>query len=367
MRIRRLTAFVFLICGGACLVATCLIAVGGKRSTSTAVGATVDSPGPLVVLDGDIEIRSEIPKDGDIASTNKTTVLVRNKGESLVRIVSLESNCGCTSADIQPKNISPGAVARVFLQIKPIRRGGRDVAIRLHTDSVAQPIAEIHVRVLGSDPPPYLLATNGDLQFSGDEAADDARLLVVKTVVPRGVQAREPFIRSDMQGLEWTLESVESKPAIEADTTSYLYRYHVRFSGPPAAQTRGYVHVGDPWDEDHVESLLCVAEVPPALRVVPTHLLLTANRARPEKTHGALLVRTKGDPNQISVICEQPTESPLRVRRIASADGSHSAVTFEITVAQEFASSQGSWRLFVKDDSLDQAAIEVPVRLVFRD
>ena len=138
-------------------------------------------------------------------------------------------------------------------------------------------------------------------------------------------------------------------------------------SGPSAGPMRGYVHVGDPWDADSVESLPCAVDVPPALRVAPTHLLLTASKAMPEGAHGALLVMTKGDPTRVTVNCDRPKESPLRVRRLASSDGSTTVATFDITVSQEFAPSQGSWRLLVKDESLDQAAIEVPVRLVLKD
>lgn len=297
--------------------------------------------------------------------SNRAALAVRNQGDHSVRITSLETDCSCTSAEIRPNALSPGEVAQVFLGIKPFRRGSRVVSIRLKTDSLVQPIMELHLRFHGSDAPPYMLAADGSLDFSIGETQQTSGLLTVKTLVPHGEEAREPQIEYDIPQLKVSPNGVEERTATDLNAKIFMYKYLAKLQDPSLARTvRGYIHVRDPWHREHVEGLLCVIDVPPSIRVAPTHLLFKVSESAPSAVKNSLMVVTKGNASQVTVDCEHPEDCPLRVHRSAQSEGSSSTAIFEITVANDAALHEGTWRLLVKDATLDQAIATVPVRLL---
>ena len=82
---------------------------------------------------------------------------IENVGGTPVRILEVESTCGCATPKLSTKIITPGGVGFVEVKATPIRVGEKVAGITLRTDSPISPALTLLLIVKGSSRPPSMV------------------------------------------------------------------------------------------------------------------------------------------------------------------------------------------------------------------
>jgi hypothetical protein len=214
----------------------------------------------------------------------EASVPLLNVGRTTVRVLSVDSGCGCARPRVEPRVVGPGQTARLVVRAASIPTGERAFAVVVHTDASAQPELRIPVRVVGSRPPPYLHAASGELLWH-DLRRDDPREFVIETVERRSEgrvasATTVPSFRSILAGLELAVSGHQERVSQdEPDVVHHWYFVEARWKSlPDDGQTVGTVDVIDPWDPSRVISVSVMATLSPPVRIAPERLLLGQGR-----------------------------------------------------------------------------------------
>ncbi len=202
---------------------------------------------------------------------------VTNVGGKSVRVLGIQTSCGCTQAKIEPTQIGPGKKGFVSLQVTPPSAGERLVMVTLNTDSPLTPEVGLKVRVGSSRTPPYLLSVSGEIVYnSGDDVLAEDRDLEAITIDVAGARpgiAPEPTCDLDYVHIG-TPTMVEAADAATG-TVVRKYRYKVRIVDyPPTDHFSGVIKVRDPWDADSFQAINVHGINRGPFRIVPSPLFL---------------------------------------------------------------------------------------------
>jgi hypothetical protein len=124
-------------------------------------------PGRLVVRYPDLTWRHPSPRE-ESARLPKideagASFEIENVGERPIRIIGVESSCGCSTTKVTPDFLPPGQQGIVEVRATPFAVGERLLTVNLRTDSPLTPVVGLRLRILGWRSPPFLLQSGGDL------------------------------------------------------------------------------------------------------------------------------------------------------------------------------------------------------------
>jgi hypothetical protein len=253
--------------------------------------------GRLVPIDPLITWRGAPDQVGSAGSAEAEFVL-RNAGEAPIEILSVASGCGCAVPKVEPTHLEPGASTTVKVAANPPPVGERIVAITVHTNSPLTPDVPLHLRMVGSRRPPFLLSVLGDLAYREADISGTPREVVARTIETGPCEAT-PHLDSDLDFLSFRLIEVKEEPYLDPGTTLRTYRFEVSLTGPPPARTfSGTVRVHDPWDQSLIKTIPAYRQEAPPVRVIPTHLSIEIGSPTEGVAEVSFLVQTeKEDPD----------------------------------------------------------------------
>lgn len=203
---------------------------------------------------------------------------LRNLGGTPIRILSLTSGCGCAEPKAEPKVVPVGGSCRVTVAASPLQFGVKTVPIRVVTDSSSTPVIELELRIRGSQKPPFLQSTSGDLVFSEPKPGQTREFGVV-SVVPIDVE-EEPRVVCDLPYVQVNLARRDSRP--EGTVPGFDVRidwFTVTLDEGVPGDFRGEVRVLDPWVEGRILPLDVSGTTTPSVRVAPARLTLRIREA----------------------------------------------------------------------------------------
>ncbi|MEO6807665.1 MAG: DUF1573 domain-containing protein [Isosphaeraceae bacterium] len=293
---------------------------------------SIASPGRLKVSEAALTWQSPASDGASRSVAENLRYELRNDGGRPVRILSVESGCGCTKQHLSAEIIKPRESAFLTVQPTPLLFGERRVPITLHTDSPSSPVVNLSLRILGGQDPPFLLSVDGDLRFRDCEAGDELEV-VVQTVERSSEADREPVLRSDLPFLRFDRKGTRIKPSgHSADILVRTSIYSVQIaSTPPGDSFHGEVVVIDPWLPEHVNKLRVRGETSPPIRAVPARLVVRLTGEKKDGLPGtfAVLVKT---PNEADSVRAEPTgdDNPLLVEAVDADDTDGKFVRFRL-------------------------------------
>lgn len=145
---------------------------------------------PLVVWVG--------PEDAGAALTTASAQFqIKNPGGTSVRVMSVETSCGCAKPFVRPDVIPPGGQGSVAVDAVPLPSGERTAEITLSTDSPLTPTVELKLRMIGRRRPPFMVDARGDLTYVTDPSPTDIREIVVRTIEPEQWE-KHPILKSEL-------------------------------------------------------------------------------------------------------------------------------------------------------------------------
>ncbi len=273
------------------------IVLGSAIRANLAGGGAKEKPTPgyLVARDSPLTWRGPTQSSPSTANGYLVTFHVANRGSTPVRILDIGTTCGCVAPRVEKKLVGPGEEVAVHAEAQPIAVGVRDVTINLATDSVAQPVVPLLLRVVGSQSPPYLLDVRGDLTYRADPARDSPRIVEIETIEPAALKDR-PELRPTIDHPSFRFVAtgmVERENGFLADTVHRIAQYRVEADDWPRGESfRGQLVVRSPWDDRAVRALNIEVDYPASVRAVPARLSVDADAIRRGEPGPSLQVLT---------------------------------------------------------------------------
>lgn len=240
---------------------------GGKGSTSNGVLIPRQS---LIVWES---------SDTSNKRNDKTVKFeLENVGGNPIRIIKVESGCGCAKPVFDKELVSPGQFAMISMMPTAIAAGQRDIAITVHTDSTSQPTINLVLRTMSRRKPPFFAEVWGDLTFRGTFDPTLQRELTI-VGIETTVGSPAPHINSsNLPFLEITPTGDEVEPYYD---TGFLIRkrhYQVRFrEKPKEGNFLGNVVVTDPHYSDNILTLNVIGQFGETLRASPSAVTFTGD------------------------------------------------------------------------------------------
>lgn len=293
---------------------------------------------------------------------------VENVGGAPVRILGVETTCGCATPKIQPSIIAPGGTGTVEVQAVPLQIGEKTVSVTLKTDSPTTPELVLRLRIVGNRRPPFLGKAGGDLSYEGTFDSPQARDIIAYNVELDGSVPTPPGVETTLPILEIGPPILaEEKPYIDPGTVyrKYIYKAEIA-ANPPQGQFGGDVFIIDPWLPQHRERILVHGEVSPPLRAVPPRIILRVRRAGGSVEGNAKLMILSSTPAPDLVAELDGDEAvPLAIRLVEMAESDHKAL---ISISPKpGVIREGEYKLLIGRRSSARERITVPVSLRFEN
>lgn len=292
---------------------------------------------------------------------------LENRGGLPVRILDMQSSCGCLAPKIETMTIEPGKVAVVEARALPIDVGEKLATVILRTDSPLTPEVVLQLRMIGGRRPPYLLQAAGELTWMGDEAQGSRRTIAATNVEWADSRHEPPKLECTLPFLKVGSPDFEEEPYTKPGVVQRRYIYQIGFvSKPPLGVFSGEVRVFDPWDPRHVERILIHGETFPPIRVFPSRMVLrlrTGDETRDVKAD--FLVRTAEPAPDLTLEAERAEESPLLVGSLRWVEEGRRA-TFSVGVKQGRA-REGVFPVVIRRPSSPTERVVVPIALRVED
>ena len=349
------------------LVPGLLLLVAGL--TIKIVHASGSSPSAGLVAD-----RAEIvPRGADLdrsleTGSGRATAIFHlvNRDVRPIRVTSVETSCGCTSARIEPKTIAPGAAADLEVKSNPPPVGEAASAIRVSTDSSITPVVPLVLRVIGSRPPPFQLDVSGPLTYAGAFGGDETREIKARTVEMKGSAHQPPLIVSGAPFLVIDPPSVQESSYFDPETVLREYVYKVRFRDGklPSGLVSAEIEVVDPWDGSFKRRILVQGDSPRPLRVYPSRLRLVADGAADAGGRAVLTVVLADSAGKLSVEPELNGPARLLVRPRPPTTDDPNRLLFEIALDPRGSNKDGESAVVVRIVGSKEPPVRVPVRIV---
>jgi hypothetical protein len=282
-----------------------------------------------------------------------------NKSSRAIRILSVESGCGCAKPTVDPEIVEPNKSTFINVSALSISTGMKDVPIKVRTDSTISPQIGLALRIIGTRQPPYLYQFQGELTFRERYSANLSRRVTVITVEPDVTKAF-PVLTSDLHSLPLTPDGEESTQF--RDTKFILKKRHftVSFEGKPPSDTfTGEVTVQDPWDPTNKLALGVLGQLEARLKVVPSSLTLDASQQL-----GKLLVLSENAPSVIEVR-EEREKGKQDVLDISVSEKDDQRRFHTITIGRKVRPAHGDLQatLMVRE-TVSGEEVAVPIRIL---
>ncbi len=281
---------------------------------------------------------------------------LENRGVDPVRVLSVESGCGCAKPRVTPLLIEPGGRAKVEVVAPPISVGERVVPITLKTDAKHEPDVQLQLRVVGSRIPPFLLRASGELTYFMGYSPTETRELVVETI-----ESLEPGPHCDLPFIHCAPPTISDSPhPQDQGVVGRVYRHRVSFASPPPEEGfSGRITVADPWDESRVMHVNIFGEPNPEVKVVPSSLVVRAGAAEIDSsTRFMLKLRDPDADPRVDFAWEGA--SPFTVEEVPD----QRMPTFALRRARPVEEEGGKYTLIVRLDRRDAPAVTVPVYVI---
>lgn len=103
------------------------------------------------------------------AERRRIVVRLRNDSRETVKILAVNSSCGCTVTDDLPAEpIQPGHVAQFPVVVSPQQFGTKQIMLTINTDSALTPIVQVKITVRGNSiRPPFVAAAPSQIRLIG--------------------------------------------------------------------------------------------------------------------------------------------------------------------------------------------------------
>lgn len=275
----------------------------------------------LIVWQGPSELKNE---------QAKVRFTLVNRGETPVRITSVQSGCGCTVPSFDSRDIPPGGRGSVDASARYFPVGERRVPLIVQTNSPRSPTVNLALHLIGGASPPFLMKAEGDLSFMGEFDPTVSRDLVVHTIEAAGetktptFEGLPPFLAVNPAGSTQT-------PYVLPGTFDHKHRFKVAFTAPPPESPyQGEFFILDPWNPTRKERVGFLATVVPRVKAVPSYLWLTPGDGG-GKVEGRFSVLARQPIDDIKAAIEGSTDGPLRVIR-EGVEGPSQRTTFRVEV-----------------------------------
>lgn len=284
-----------------------------------------------------------------------------NGGASPVRVLAVESGCGCAKPVVEPRLIKPGGPATVSVHVQGLDVGERTIPITVETDSPVTPHVLLTIRHQGYVQPPYLFRAGGELTWSwGDATSESAREIILETVETVETTGR-PEPRSDLEFLQIGPPVVTSRPNVnDPKLVGRMYRFPVKLSPAPEEAFSGIMEVADPWNPGRSEVIRVHGEPGSPLRVSPSRLLLDASGTADREVRARLLVRVRDPRSDVEVEAAPDSREQLTIEPVPSVDAGPS-LAFEVRPQPGRPLAAGMHRIVVRTTTPQAAEVIVPV------
>ena len=340
--------------------------MGGSALAARYLGRPA-SPGKLVPQQELMIWRSPVEKAFRLLKSDEAQAkfVLGNVGGTSVRILKVETSCGCATPKIEPTTIAPGKNGTVEIQAAPLQIGEKMVSITLHTDSLLSPTVVLSLRIIGSRLPPFMGQANGELSFLGDDSAQDVRTISVDTVELAGSKPTPPIVKNTLPFLKISDPVVKvDEPYTTPDSVHRKYLYEATLNSEvPSGVFSGEFFVVDPWDSNHMERVVLHGETLPPLRIVPSRAILQVEKAREgKKPFAKFMILSKTPTSDMIVASEIKKESPLDIGRLIMEDGGKRGA-FSVTLKPGPARA-GIYNILVgRFSSPDRIVVPIAVRV----
>lgn len=244
------------------LMPLCVIGLLGLYSPGT--------PGQLICQNSKLTVQSVNPNLTD-AKTSALFV-IKNTGNTIVRIISVRTSCGCTNAKTNKEIVNPSESIDLTAIMDPIDVGLKSAIITVETDSGLTPTLNFQVIEEGYLPPPYIFQVQGDLYFNNHVEKDQKRKINIQIVSDRSNLDIEPILETDASFLKIEKETTETKASIN-DPSLFVINHHYFISLKEAYPLLGYqgsIDVKDPWNKSRNLSLNVVIEKQLLFKSIPS-------------------------------------------------------------------------------------------------
>jgi len=288
---------------------------------------------------------------------------IENVGGRPVRIIAVQSSCGCAEPKVQPMTIEPGMIGIVEVRALPLQVGEKLAIVTLQTDSPSTPEVVLQLRVIGGRRPPFLLQAGGELTWTGGFSKTDTRIISATTVDLQVSKRQPPIVKSLSSFLTVGPPTFDEAPYTKPGIVQRRYVYEVKFnSDPPAGFFSDGVLVIDPWDPQHVERIVVHAESLPPLRVIPSRTVLYLDKGPESREARAdFLIFTANPSPDLELELEGGKESPLVISPMQWVEKGRRAA-FSVGV-KPGRTPEGVFSVIIRRHSSPTERVVVPVSL----
>ncbi len=163
--------------------------------------------------------------------------VLRNEGDSPVRIHSIRASCGCAKPSVSPTEVAPGGTTIVSVAALQPAIGELLLQVTLDTDSPSNPFVTLTARVLSAQRPPFVMGASGDLTFFDDDLEEGTGREIVVRTIETSSKPVVPPIETDLSFLEIEFVSSSERPAPLAGAVERTHVYRTRFNKRPPPGT----------------------------------------------------------------------------------------------------------------------------------
>ncbi len=317
-------------------------------------------PGKLVATCAEIVWQAP-PSEPGRGGSASAVFEVTNLGGEPVKIIATESGCGCATPIVERTSIAPREEGKIRVTALSFPIGERLVRFVLHTNSPITPRVPLHLRMIGSQRPPFLLGVKGDLSFLGPAELDAGREFAVMTVEDKGIRNdKRPILESQLP-IRFDYLGTEDRPYVLPGVVLREHKYRIVFTKKPGPGTlESEVRALDPWVQGHVEKLRLYAASHPEIRVIPSSLFLSpARRDRGAETTRFVIVTA--DPTSEPLVEVRDAEkSPILLER-PKGERSGRVKTYEVKWKSGVLVRSSRFDILVWESPLTANPIVVPV------
>jgi len=316
-------------------------------------------PGQLVADEPLIEWRPSATNLSGSKVQPSIRFTLANPGRTPVRILSVESGCGCATPIVETETVVPGGTGAVVVGASPPASGERTVEFRVHTDSPSTPVVGLTLRMFGGEAPPFLLSAAGDLTYL-DGGEGEARELTVWTIEREDGDRKTPAVKCDLDFLRFKPIGREVSPYYGPNEVQCKSTFAVELvASPPEGTTTGEVIVVDPWDDRRGQRVTMHSKS--SLRVLPANPTLSlANVA--DQTARVEFVALSADEAGAVEVEPEDADGPLLVERRSGTGGRVAAFSARVKPGRTV--GPGGHRLVAKQGGAKPSRVVVPITVV---
>lgn len=324
-------------------------------------------PGSLVPINASISWTAPDTRDAMNAKALKLPEFkLVNRGHKKVRILSLETSCGCAPPVADKMIVDPGESAVVRVRATPLPAGERDVTVLVHTDSPTTAEVTLRLHVVSGNRPPFIVATKGDL-YNLESSIGEGRYITVVTAEPQD-NRNMPTVKTDADFVEVKYEGHVDRVYPFSNSVERSHRFRVLpIPDRLPEKFAGELRVIDPWTDKVFSYVNITTQKTPRLRVAPSRLILRLTnelnglKGRSNQVE-FLVVAQEGIHPNITAEPENGPSSPLQIERIPRQQ-EEGYYAFKVSLKPEISVSDGIYNIVVKESGSDTNQILLPVAL----